>query len=157
MRLEPDNNIMKVLEGQFQDLDVDLGLPAEPKVAPSVSAQAVEDLAGLASAAKSEDEDQGGSGTALAHQDLPWAEYLQRFKETFIKAKPLDTVKVLAANMGFVDWLGYCVKLMPKDIKIQGEVNFRHLVAEFGPIDKSQYRLEEPVVDVIGEVVEDHV
>jgi hypothetical protein len=79
---------------------------------------------------------------------LSWPEYLQKVKESFIRARPLSEVQLYASTMSFKDWMDYVIKLLPKDIKIQGEVNFKHLVEELGPIDKSQYRLPEPVLEV---------
>ncbi len=92
-------------------------------------------------------EDQG-VGTGLDNgpnpDDLAWPEYLQRFKETFVKSWSLKKVQMFAENMGFKDFMDYAIKLMPKDVKIQGSVDFRHLVAELGPIDKEKYRLTGP-------------
>ncbi len=76
--------------------------------------------------------------------DLPFPEYVQRFKDTFIKARPLEEVGRYASAMAFRDWMDFVIKLLPKDVKIQGEVSFVHQLASLGPIDKDAYRLTAP-------------
>lgn len=148
-------DIMAILE---QDDDDCFGLLAEEDIdftAPSAAAIPQEGPVPSSAPAQNSSGDVSGLASADASLDLSWPEYLQKVKESFIKARPLEDVKMIAAAMPFKDWMDYVVKLMPKDIKIQGEVNFKHLVAELGPIDKSVYKLPEPVTEVeFCEVVE---
>lgn len=135
-------DLMSILEQDDSSLvdDIDFDLPSAAAVVGQPASSTEADL----------NPSRGVSGLASADTslDLSWPEYLQRVKETFIKARPLGDIQMIAGSMPFKDWMDYVVKLMPKDIKIQGEVNFKHLVAELGPIDKSRYLLPEQVTDV---------
>jgi hypothetical protein len=120
------------------DLDIDFTSPLAAVASVPVAALAPKD---------------SEEGSGLASDDpsegLSWTDYLQKVKECFIQAKPLSDVRNFAGLMPFRDWMDYVIKLMPKDIKVQGEVNFKHLVEEFGPIDKRQYQLAEPVQEAV--------
>ncbi len=78
--------------------------------------------------------------------DLSFGQYVQEFKSAFIKARPLSEITLYASSMSFKDYMDFVVKLLPKDVKVQGEVNFTHQLASLGPIDKEQYRLNAPDV-----------
>ena len=139
MLLEADNGILNILDEDF-DLDITEPQQMAGPVACGGNGSQGEAVSGLASA-------DVASPNGLETAALPWAEYLQKVKETFIKAKPLQEVELLAHNMGFRDWMDYLVKLMPKDIKIESNVNFKAMIATLGPINKDDYRLSEPVQD----------
>ena len=77
-------------------------------------------------------------------EDLSFGQYVLQFKEAFIKARPLSEITLYANSMSFKDYMDFVIKMLPKDVKIQGEVNFVHQLASLGPIDKEQYRLNAP-------------
>ena len=79
-----------------------------------------------------------------APEDLSFGQYVQEFKSAFIKARPLSEITLYASSMSFKDYMDFVVKLLPKDVKVQGEVNFTHQLASLGPIDKDSYRLNAP-------------
>lgn len=84
--------------------------------------------------------------------DLEFPDYIQKVKEAFVRSKSLKEIELHASSMGFRDWMDYFLKMIPKDVKIQGEFNFKHLVAEFGPVNKEQFRVgaaeENQILDV---------
>jgi len=87
----------------------------------------------------------GGTGNeGPAPEDLSFGQYVQEFKSAFIKARPLSEITLYASSMSFKDYMDFVVKLLPKDVKVQGEVNFTHQLASLGPIDKDSYRLNAP-------------
>ena len=87
----------------------------------------------------------GGTGSeGPAPEDLSFGQYVQEFKSAFIKARPLSEITLYASSMSFKDYMDFVVKLLPKDVKVQGEVSFVHQLASLGPIDKEQYRLNAP-------------
>ncbi len=138
-------DLMAILEQTDVSDDLDIDFASVSSLSPSSQAGEPPSPPQLSEGSRD------GSGLASSDPslDLSWPEYLQKVKETFIKARPLEDVRQFAAGMLFSDWMDYVIKLLPKDIKIQGEVNFKHLIAEFGPIDKSQYRLgSEPVEEL---------
>ena len=144
-------DLMAILEQDDEDCfdlaeeDIDFDSPSAAAVVPPEVGQT--SVRSAVAGPSSNSGDVSGLASDDTSLDLSWPEYLQKVKETFIKARPLADVQMIAGAMPFKDWMDYVVKLMPKDIKIQGEVNFKHLVAELGPIDKSQYMLVEPVTD----------
>ena len=91
----------------------------------------------------------GTNSEGSTPEDLSFGQYVQEFKSAFIKARPLSEITLYASSMSFKDYMDFVVKLLPKDVKVQGEVNFTHQLASLGPIDKDSYRLlPEPVTDV---------
>ena len=87
----------------------------------------------------------GGTGNeGPAPEDLSFGQYVQEFKAAFIKARSLSEITLYASSMSFKDYMDFVVKLLPKDVKVQGEVNFTHQLASLGPIDKDSYRLNAP-------------
>ena len=69
---------------------------------------------------------------------------LEKIRAAFLNSKTAAEVAAAAGNMPVGMWLECVIKLMPKDIKVQGEVGFRHMLEGLGPIDPNQYRLGAP-------------
>ena len=66
---------------------------------------------------------------------------LEKIRASFLNAKTAFDVKTAALRMPIGDWLELVVKLSPKNIQLQAEVSFKHMLAELGPVDLDQYRL----------------
>jgi len=66
---------------------------------------------------------------------------LEKIRAVFLNSKTAAEVRAAAGNMPVGMWLECVIKLMPKDIKVQGEVGFRHMLEGLGPINKDAYRL----------------
>lgn len=71
----------------------------------------------------------------------PVATKLEKIRAVFLNSKSPAEVRAAAGVMPVGLWLEQVIKLMPKDIKVQGEVEFRHMLEGLGPIDKDAYRL----------------
>ncbi len=148
MELESDGNLMSILEGDLEDLDLDTPFSCG-YISPS--SQADGGNGGLASASVASVEGHPGSlgiENGLPDDDLDWPSYLQKVKETFIRSRPLGDIELYAKGMGFRDWMDYVIKLLPKDIKIESNINFKAMIDGLGPINKDDYRLPEPIVEV---------
>lgn len=91
----------------------------------------------------------------------PVAVKLEKIRSVFLNSKTPFEVRAAAASMPIGLWLEQVVRLMPKDVKVQGEVNFRHMLEGLGPIDKDAYRLSgrsaqsQLVEDVSYQVLDD--
>ena len=151
VELDQQDNLMQILEAEsldFSDFVPPLsGSASTPKAGGSSDDLGSPDLDPNLTTTEGQRDTSGLASDEVSLNDLPWAEYLQMVKERFIRAKPLDVVEEYAANMGFRDWMDYVIKLLPKDIKIESNINFRAMIDSLGPIDKEQYRLPEPVVE----------
>lgn len=86
----------------------------------------------------------GSNSKEPVPEDLSFGQYVQEFKSAFIKARPLSEITLYASSMPFKDYMDFVVKLLPKDVKVQGEVSFVHQLASLGPINKEQYKLNAP-------------
>lgn len=88
----------------------------------------------------------GGDSSVVSDAAVPndFGGYIQRFKEVFIKSRSLEEIRIYAQGMSFRDYLDYVVKLLPKDVKIQGEFSFIHQLELLGPINKTEYLLRAP-------------
>jgi len=73
-------------------------------------------------------------------QSDPLSLKLEKIRASFLNAKTAAEVKMSASMMPLGDWLELVVKLSPKNIQLQADVSFKHMLAELGPIDKNQYR-----------------
>jgi hypothetical protein len=78
---------------------------------------------------------------------------LDKIRAVFLNAKSPTEVYAEASLMPVGDWLEMVVKMSPKDVKVSGGIAFRHMLADMGPIDKSQYRPQAVQCDY-EEVVE---
>lgn len=92
-------------------------------------------------------ERKNGNGGAPAGQndDSEWQNdpvpaKLDKIRAAFLNAKTPAEVYSQAALLPIGDWLEMVVKLSPKDVKITGGISFRHMLEEFGPIEKDKYR-----------------
>lgn len=65
---------------------------------------------------------------------------LDKIRAAFLNAKSPTEVHTAAWLMPIGDWLEMVVKLSPKNVQISGGVSFRHMLEEFGPIEKDKYR-----------------
>lgn len=74
-------------------------------------------------------------------QDDPVPTKIEKIRAAFLNGKTASEVEAAAGNMLVGDWLELVAKISPKNIQVQGEMNFRHILAELGPIDKDKYRL----------------
>lgn len=125
------------------DLDLDTA------VSPSQQAGMVAPDEGLASDSDGRHSEVNGGGACLdgtpaPSRDCSFPEYVKQFKEAFIRAKPLETVSELASGMRFSDWMEMAIKLLPRDVKIQGDFSFVHQLEALGPVNKAEYMLPEP-------------
>ena len=88
----------------------------------------------------------GGSGTpapAVTEDDWqndPIPAKLDKIRAAFLNAKSPTEVQTAAWLMPIGDWLEMVVKLSPKNVQITGGISFRHMLEEFGPIEKDKYR-----------------
>lgn len=157
MQIEQETDLLSYLESEshpdpMADFTGISSVPSSSGVVPS-QAGVGGSSGGLASAPDSVGSEVGGDGSLITtipndcdDSGLEFGQYIQRFKETFIKARSLEEIKIFASGMTFKDYLDYVVKLLPKDVKIQGEFNFVHQLEQLGPIDRSAYLLPEPEV-----------
>jgi hypothetical protein len=74
---------------------------------------------------------------------------LEKIRAAFLNSKSAAEVTAAAGNMPVTMWLECVIKLMPKDIKVQGEVSFHHMLEGLGPIDANAYRLGAGPVKVV--------
>jgi len=79
---------------------------------------------------------------------MDWGQYIIRLKDTFVKAKPLYEVQAFASVMAPKDWLDYVIRMMPKDVKVQGAINYKHYFQDLGPINKQNYLPKQKVREV---------
>ena len=74
-------------------------------------------------------------------QDDPVPIKLEKIRSVLLNSKTADEIATEASMMPVGMWLDLVVKLMPKNIQVSGDINFQHMLADLGPIDKDQYRL----------------
>ena len=65
---------------------------------------------------------------------------LDKIRAAFLNSKTAAEVQTAAWLMPIGDWLEMVVKLSPKNVQITGGISFRHMMEEFGPIEKDKYR-----------------
>jgi hypothetical protein len=91
----------------------------------------------------SESTSKTGGRSPLCWENEPTAAgKLEKIRLAFLNSKQVSEVMMACSGMSMREWLDYAIRLMPKDVKVQGEVNFRHLLDGLAPIDKSRYRLD---------------
>lgn len=148
IELEADG-LLDLLDSGSNKLDPMADFLGFPPLTNSSQAGGTGAVDGLASTSTAADPAEvNGDGSNLEEATVPgdFSSYVQRFKETFIKSRSLEEIRIYAQGMTFKDYLDYVVKLLPKDVKIQGEFNFVHQLEQLGPIDRSAYLLPEPEV-----------
>ena len=64
-----------------------------------------------------------------------------KIRSAFLKSKTAFDVKAYARTLSDAAWLDVVLKMAPRDVKVTGEVNIKHMLSELGPINKNQYRL----------------
>lgn len=166
IKLDHGADLMSIFDEESDDGHIDpvadfVGLNFSPSSYPPGGPQAGEVgetfsgpvAGGLASATKpaadeatnlSEVDGSGTGNDGATPGDLSFGQYVLQFKEAFIKARSLSEIALYASSMSFRDYMDFVIKMLPKDVKIQGEVSFVHQLAQLGPIDKEQYRLNAP-------------
>lgn len=72
--------------------------------------------------------------------DDPIPTKLDKIRAAFLNSKTAAEVQTAAWLMPIGDWLEMVVKLSPKNVQITGGISFRHMMEEFGPIEKDKYR-----------------
>ena len=82
---------------------------------------------------------------ALVNESSEWLSdplpvKLDKIRELFLNSKSPTEVYAAASLMPISDWLDMVVKLSPKNVQITGGISFRHMLEEFGPIEKDKYR-----------------
>lgn len=77
---------------------------------------------------------------AESWQDDPVSVKLDKIRAIFLNAKTPTEVYAEASLLPIGDWLEMVVKLSPKNVQITGGISFRHMMEEFGPIEKDKYR-----------------
>lgn len=80
----------------------------------------------------------------------------EKICSAFFNAKSAEEVAAEAANMKIGVWLDWAVRMAPKNVKVTGEFNFQHLVADLGPINKDDYlptkkACRQPSTDAVPE------
>lgn len=75
-------------------------------------------------------------------QEDPLAVKLDKIRAAFLNGKTAGEVEAEAARMHIGDWLELVVKLSPKNIQVKGDVSFRHMLEQMGPIDRETYRFK---------------
>ena len=86
-----------------------------------------------------------GASALAAATDEDWQNdpipvKLDKIRAAFLNAKSPTEVQAAAWLMPIGDWLEMVVKLSPKNVQITGGISFRHMLEEFGPIEKDKYR-----------------
>lgn len=76
-------------------------------------------------------------------KDDPVPVKLEKIRAAFLNGKSASEVLVAASMMPIGDWIELVTKLAPKNIQVQGEFSFKHMLEEFGPVDKEQYRFRQ--------------
>lgn len=97
----------------------------------------------------------GMNGTpvpAVLAEDAEWQNdpvpvKLDKIRAAFLNGKTAQEVQDAASLMAIGDWLELVAKIAPKNVQIQGSISFTHMLEEFGPINKEQYRLPGKVVE----------
>lgn len=101
------------------------------------------ELPDLSSAPSNGNGKSGAPVLAIAEED--WARdpipgKLDKIRALFLNSKTPTEVYAAASMMPIGDWLEMVVKLSPKNVQITGGISFRHMLEEFGPIEKDKYR-----------------
>lgn len=74
-------------------------------------------------------------------QVLPTAEKWDKIRSAWMNGKTAEEIAVTAQEISVLAWLDVCVKMAPKDVKVQGTVSFKHMIDSLAPINKDDYRL----------------
>ena len=99
-------------------------------------------------------EDDVRDAVSVYESDLDWQDdpvplKLEKIRAAFLNGKTAAEVENAAAMMLVGDWLELIAKISPKNVQVQGEVSFKHMLEELGPIDKSQYRFKMIEAEII--------
>lgn len=73
-------------------------------------------------------------------QNDPVPVKMEKIRAALMNAKTAFDVEDQARRLPVADWIELVAKLAPKNIQVQADFSFKHLVEEFGPIDKEKFR-----------------
>jgi len=89
-----------------------------------------------------------GLDPELDWQDSPTGEKWDRIRSAFMNGKTAAEVVAEATNLSVPAWLDICVKMAPKNVTVQGEVNFKHMIDNLAPINKEEYKFKANPIQV---------
>lgn len=80
-------------------------------------------------------------------QEAPVGEKWDRIRAAWMNGKTAAEVISEAECMSVPAWLEICVKMAPKNVTVQGQVSFKHMIDNLAPIDKDEYKFNATQVE----------